>query len=172
MHFLQNLFTKKTAVYLVIFFLLAIIIISPEIIFKIRENSLDQLFINISLIGSLLLVPFIFFYKKLSIYYILISIYCSLIPVLFLPLVFINERLSPEIIVATLNSNIREIEELLGWKLLLLMALMIASFYAVFYLTKLLPKKVGFNIGLSASVIGLLFFSLVIYIRGDSDVSL
>ncbi len=152
MSILQRISYKRIIVHCSIFFLLTLIIISPELVFSLRESSIKEILVNFVLIELFLLIPFIFFYKNLTIYYFLIAIYCSLTPILFLPVILINEKISPEIIIAALNSNFQEINELLGWKLLLLFALMIVFFSGAFYLTKFLPKKTTFKTGLRASM--------------------
>lgn len=169
---LRTFFHKRILIYTAIFFLIIFLIISPVFPFLIKDISFKEVLLNFAFIGLFLLIPTIIFHKKLTVYYFLIAIYCSLTPALFLPLLLTGEQISPEIIITTIHSNFREINELLGWNLLLLLVSMILFFIAVFYLTKFLPKKIETKTCFYISGTSLFLLIFIVFADGKRSISL
>ena len=170
MNILEKLSSKKNIIYTAILFLFTLIIISPQIFFSIRDPSSATPGLNFLLTTSFLLVPLFVFYKNLKIYYFFIALYCSLTPILLLPTIMVNERISPEIISTAFHSNPHEIYELFGWKLLLLLVLIIVFFLGAWYLTTFLPKRIDFRTGIIMSIASLCFLCTTIYATGDTSI--
>ncbi len=112
-------FIKKHLIYYSILFIVSLLILSPQMPFLIGKSLLKN-FLNVLLIQSFIVMPFLLFCRNLRIFYFLLALYCSIIPVLFLPFLIVHESINPEIMVSVFTSTFREVYELLGVKLILL----------------------------------------------------
>ena len=163
---------KKYATYYSILFILSVVILAPQIPFLYTEGIL-KISINLLLIQSFLLIPCILFFRKLKVYYILLSLYCSIIPVLFLPFLIVHESINPELMVSVFSSTFREVYELLGLRLLLLVLCCAVFFYAIRRLTNPFPATISFKKAIALSGISAItFFSILILFANNSSTNI
>ena len=141
------------------------IILSPELFFQAYKDNFLALIINIFFIVSFLLIPVILFYRILNAYYFVIAFLCSLTPIFFLPQLLTGRELDGGMIELMLDSNAREIYELLGWNALFIILLMIALLLFVFRLTRVLPRKMILKDAALISITGLLCFIALLAIK-------
>ncbi len=153
---------KKNLISVSILMLLSLILLSPEIFFLIKAGQIGNLIINFLLILSFILIPTVFFYKKLPVYYLLIIAFCSITPIFFLPLLLLNQRADGEMIELAINSNFREIRELLGWNILTLIILICSLFTLIYKLTKALPAKIHLKKSIFISFAGIFVFAVLL----------
>lgn len=155
-------------VYMLVFVVISFIILSPEIYFLVKKDPDNSLIKNIFLVQAFLLIPVGIFFKNLRIYYFLLAVFSSFLPLLFLPLLFLRQAVNADYLILALQSNTREIYELLGVSHLLLLAVAIVfCFWVMWRLCKLLPRKINSKMALSFSVIGLLLFMLLFFMGKD-----
>lgn len=126
------------------------------IIIAIPHNLFGIDILSFFSIGSFLLFGFLLFHKWLRAYYVLITIYCSLTPLLCLQYFWARMELCPELWNAILNTSFREIKELVGKNFWILTSTVLFTSILTWQICiRLLPRKIMFTRSVLIASIGL-----------------
>lgn len=158
-------FRKGDLRYLLFFFLLLFLLISPGLVFLyLEQEPIDVVVCFVAGLAAFS-IPVVLFSRRLRLYFYLISIVAIFAPFAWIPPVIFGLGLNTDILTLTLNTNFQEAYELFGtmiWPFLLFFLIYVISY---FYLVRKVPKKISFKSGLAVSIIGVILLLTVTLIR-------
>lgn len=149
----------------IIVLLLSALIFLPDIVYFSKNGVYNYLLIGMAVVPMLLLIPTALFSANLRIYYVLLGIIVMFSPVALLPVLLINSQPNSEMIGLMLDTNYYEVKELLGWRIFLILLMMVAFFIVFIWLSSKLPRKIKFSLGFTISAIAMGLFLLLPFTR-------
>lgn len=162
---LSSLFSVRSFKILVALFFVIFLIYLPDAAYFIKNSVVNYLVIGFIIVSVFLFLPVVFFYRRLRIYYILLSVVAALTPVSVLPVLLINSQANTEMIGLMMDTNWQEVKELLGWKIFLLIGACILCFFLCKKILYTLPKQLSFKQGAAISATALLLVLLLPFSR-------
>ncbi len=156
---------KRLAFYYLIITLLTILILLPDLVFFIKNRVYNYAISGIFIVQALLFIPVVLFSQKLKIYYWILAIIVAFTPVMLFSVYYMNIQVNAEMVGLVLDTNKDELMELLGWKIIFAIAGMILFGWIFIKLSSKLPAKISWKTGLFVSLIGLIAFGLIPFIR-------
>lgn len=154
-------FYKLLAASLFVIFLIYL----PDAVYFLKNSVVNYLVIGFVIVSIFLFLPVVIFYRRLRIYYILLSIVAALTPISILPVLLINSQANTEMIGLMMGTNWQEVKELLGWKVFLLTAACILCFFLCKRILYTLPKQISFQQGAGISGTALFLVLLLPFSR-------
>ena len=157
---------KRLAYYYLIITLLTVLILLPDLVFFIKNKVLNYAISGIFIVQALLFIPIILFCRNLKIYYWILAIVVALTPVMLFSVFYMNIQVNAEMVGLVLDTNKDELMELLGWKIILAIAGIIFFGWLFLKISSKLPQKISWKTGLIVSLIGLVSFGILPFLRG------
>lgn len=157
---------KRLAYYYLIITLLTVLILAPDLVFFIKNRVLNYAISGIFIVQALLFIPVVLFSRNLRIYYWILAIIVALTPVMLFSVFYMNIQVNAEMVGLVLDTNKDELMELLGWKIILAIAGIIFFGWLFLNISSQLPKKISWKTGLIVSLIGLVSFGVLPFLRG------
>ncbi|RZM04637.1 MAG: hypothetical protein EOO88_55895, partial [Pedobacter sp.] len=157
-------FRKIAFTYLIIS-CLTLLVLMPDLVFFFKNKVFNYAFSGFFIVQALLLIPVVIFSRRLKIYYWILAVIVSLIPVMLFPVFYMNIQVNAEMVGLVLDTNKDEMMELLGWKIILVIIAMVFFGWLFLKLSSRLPQKISWKQGLVISLIGALAFGILPFIR-------
>ncbi len=157
---------KKIAYYYLVVTLLTILLLLPDLVFFIKNGVLNYAFTGILIVQALLFIPVVIFSKNLKIYYWILAIIVSLTPIMLFSVFYMNIQVNAEMVGIVLDTSKEELVELLGWKIVFTIAGIIFFGWLFLKISSRLPSKISWKTGLIISLIGILSFGILPFLRG------
>jgi glucan phosphoethanolaminetransferase (alkaline phosphatase superfamily) len=150
---------------------LTILVLLPDMAFFLRNKVYNYAFSGFFIVQCLLLMPVVLFCRRLKIYYTLLAFIVALAPLMFLPVFYMNIQVNAEIVGIVMDSNKKEMIELVGWNAILLLIAMILLGWLFYKLAAKLPSQISWKQGLLVSVTGLLLFGVLPFFKSNKLVN-
>lgn len=149
----------------IIVLLLSALIFLPDIVYFSKNGVYNYLLIGMVVVPMLLLIPTVLFSFNLRIYYVLLAIVVMFAPIALLPVLLINSQPNSEMIGLMLDTNYYEVKELLGWRIFIIILMMVAFFIMFLWLSSKLPRKIKFSLGFAISATAMVLYTLLPFTR-------
>ncbi|MBS1738492.1 MAG: sulfatase-like hydrolase/transferase [Bacteroidetes bacterium] len=156
---------KKLLFYYLIISLLTILVLFPDLVFFVKNDVVNYAISGFLIVQVLLFIPVFFFSRFLKVYYWILAILVSFTPIMLISVFYMNIQVNAEMMGLVMDTNIEEVKELLGWKIVLVILAMIFCAWLFLKLASRLPSKIGWKHGLIISLIGVFSFGLLPFIR-------
>lgn len=158
-------FTREAWKPALLVLLLSLLIFLPDAVYFLKNGVYNYLFIGMLVVPLLLLTPTVLFSLNLRIYYYILAAVSMLTPIALLPVLLINSQPNSEMLGLMLDTNYHEVTELLGWRILLVVVIMLAFLIGFIKLSRKLPRRISLKSGLIISLISLGIFLTLPFLR-------
>jgi glucan phosphoethanolaminetransferase (alkaline phosphatase superfamily) len=145
--------------------LLTLLVLAPDLVFFIQNKVYNYAISGFFIVQALLLIPVVLFSRGLKIYYWILAILVSLTPIMLVPVFYMKIQVNAEMVGLVMDTNKREVLELMGWKMLIIIFAMIAFAWLFLKLSTRLPEKISWKQGLMLSLAGAFAFGVLPLIR-------
>ncbi len=156
---------KKLLFYYLIVSLLTILVLLPDLVFFVKNDVINYAVSGFLIVQVLLFIPVFLFSRILKVYYWILAILVSFTPIMLFSVFYMNIQVNAEMVGLVLDTNMDEVKELLGWKIILVVLAMFFFGWLFLKLASKLPSKISWKHGLIISLIGIFAFGLLPFIR-------
>ena len=148
--------------------LITLLVVTPDLVFLLKNRVYNYAFASLVVVFLLLLIPVVLFSRRLKIYYGILSIIIALTPIMLLPIFFMNIQVNTEMVGLVLETHTDEVWELLGYKIIFLVAGMLLFGWGSYQLSKQLPSQIRWKHGLMVTIFGTVGFLAIPLIRSNT----
>ncbi len=160
---------KNVVFYILAAFIILLLLASPNIVYLYFQNAYSAIFISLSVIAAVFIIPIVFFYKNIKVYFYLIAIIALFAPLALMPPILFNLELNTDILTLVVNTNYHEAKELIQPYIFSFSIFFISFLLIYFFCVTKLPSKISFKTAILLSGSGILLLAGIALLKSGSS---